>query len=101
MARKKAARPDPMAAMGSALKEVSDCLKDGTVPKETIDVDFKDDDIAYTEQDRKDYESGKRAMESSADGGFSGSDMRIGMGLFYTKDEWEKKRERILKEPLA
>jgi hypothetical protein len=100
MARKKVARPDPMATMGSALKEVSTCLKDGTVPKDTIDVDFKKDDIAYTEDDRKGFESGKMVMESSADDGFSGSDMRINMGRFYTEDEWEKKHERILKEKL-
>lgn len=98
MAKKKEPVVDPIAGMGKTLRDVKKHLENGTTPGDGIDVDFKDDDL-YTEDDRKSFESGKKVMESSADG-FSGSDMRMGMGLFYTKDEWEKKRVKILKDQL-
>jgi len=98
MRRKKEPATDPFAAMGQAVREVARNLENGTVPKDTIDVDFKNDD--YTEDDRKAFESGKVQIESSADDGFSGSDVRINAGKFYTNDEWEKKRDEILKDKL-
>ena len=62
---------------------------------EIMDTEFKD--IEFTEEMRDDFKSGKVQIESSDDDGFSGTDMRMNMGNFYTDKEWKKKRERILK----
>lgn len=31
---------------------------------------------------------------------FSGTDLRMNMGLYYTPEEWKKKRRQILYKPL-
>jgi hypothetical protein len=87
-----------MDGIGEALKDVTEFFERGTVPKDVIDKDFKD--IEFTEEDRKAFESGKVQVRSSGDSAFGGSDVRINMGKFYTKDEWEKKHEKMSKASL-
>lgn len=62
---------------------------------DTLDAEFQDQEGPFTEELRDKIQRGEATIHDS-----DGNDVRLGMGLFYTKDEWEKKREKILKTPL-
>lgn len=57
-----------------------------------IDTDYPD--IEISERTRK------RVMETSQSGRYSGLPVRLAMGMFLTKEEYEKYRKEVLSKPI-
>ena len=57
--------------------------------RDVTDVDFPD--VEFTEELRNDVIKGKQVISG---------DIRIATGRFYTDEEWESRRKKVLSKPL-